>query len=266
MLQARPLQSHPEFRFAPGYRARAEFAGHTPRQNHLLAALPADDYERLLPELERVPLTLGWTIYGAGDRERHLYFLATGIVSQFYVTQDGASAEIALTGSEGVIGIASFLGGGSTSSQAVVLSTGCAYRLPANLLVDEFEQDGQLLQLLLRYVHALIAQTGQNAVCNRHHSLEQRLCRCILSCLDRSPSNELTMTHELIARTLGVRREGVTEAAGRLQQAGLIRYSRGRIAVLDRPRLEAQACECYAVVKREYDRLRPKLRHAAVAC
>ena len=203
----------------------------------------------------------------AGSRRLTATSLTAGIVSRFYVTENGASAGFAVTGSEGVIGVASFLGGESTPSQAVVLSAGYAYRLGADLLKNEFEHDGPLPHLLLRYTQALIAQTGQIAVCNRHHSLEQRLCRWILSCLDRLPSNELTMTQELIADMLGVRREGVTEAAGKLQKAGLIHYSRGRIAVLDRPQLEARVCECYAVVKREYDRLlRPEntIRNAGV--
>jgi CRP-like cAMP-binding protein len=213
------------------------------------------DYERLLPDLEPVRLPLGWTVHGAGDREKYLYFLTAGIVSRFYVTQNGASAEFAVTGSEGVIGVASFLGGEIAPSQAVVLSAGYAYRLQADLLKNEFEHGGPLPHLLLRYTQALIAQTGQIAVCNRLHSLKQQLCRWILSCLDRLPSNELTMTHEVIADMLGVRRGGVTEAAGYLHKAGLIHYSRGRIAVLDRSQLEAQACECYAVVKREYERL-----------
>jgi CRP-like cAMP-binding protein len=219
------------------------------------SASAREHYERLLPDLEPVPLPLGWTVHGAGDREKYLYFLTAGIVSRFYVTESGASAESAVTGSEGVIGVASFLGGESTPSQAVVLSAGYAYRLGTNLLSNE--HDGPLPHLLLRYTQALIAQTGQIAVCNRHHSLEQRLCRWILSCLDRLPSNELTMTQELIADMLGVRRVGVTRAAGKLQRAGLIHASRGHIAVLDRPQLEAQACECYAVVKREYERLLP---------
>ncbi len=249
------FRPYPETRFASLHGKRAVFAPHTPRQNHLLAALPAEDYERLRPDLEPVPLPPGWTVHGAGDREKHLHFLTAGIVSRFYVTQSGASADFAVTGSEGVIGVASFLGGESTPSQAVVLSAGYAYRLGADLLKDEFEHDRPLPHLLMRYIQALIAQTGQIAVCNRHHTLEQRLCRWILSCLDRLPSNDLAMTQELIAAMLGVRREGITEAAGRLQQAGLIHYSRGHIRVLDRPQLEAQACECYEVVKREYDRL-----------
>ena len=249
------FQPYPEKRFASRDRKRALFAQHTPRQNQLLAALPPEDYARLLPALQPVPLPVGWTVHNAGDREKYLYFPTAGIVSRFYVMEDGASAHFALTGSEGAIGVASFLSGESTPSQAVVLSAGHAYRLGAHLLKNEFEHDGVLPQLLLRYIQALIAQTGQVAVCNRHHSLEQQLCRWILSSLDRLPSNELTMTQDLIAEMLGVRRESVTDAAGKLQKAGLIRYSRGHIVVLDRPRLEAQVCECYAVVKREYDRL-----------
>ena len=249
------LRPYPGTRYASGDRKRAIWAQHAPRQNHLLAALPPQDYERLLPDLEPVPLPLGWAVHRAGDREEYLYFLTAGIVSRFRVTENGESAEFALTGNEGVIGVASFLGGESMPSQAVVLSPGYAYRLGADVLKYEFEHDGPLVHLLLRYTLALIPQTGQIAVCNRHHSLEQQLCRWLLSSLDRSPSSELTMTQELIADMLGVRREGVTEAAGRRQKAGLIRYSRGHIAVLDRPRLEAQVCECYTVIKREYDRL-----------
>src|ERR1035437_8867366 len=240
MLGLHSFPPYPETHFASKDRERAVSAQHAPRQNRLLAALPLEDYERLLPDLEPVPLPLGWTVHRAGDREKYLYFLTAGIVSRFYVTQNGASAEIAVTGSEGVIGVASFLGGESTPSQAVVLSAGYAYRLGADLVKNEFEHDGPLSHLLLRYTQALIAHTAQIAVCNRHHSLEQQLCRWILSRLDRLPSNELTMTQELIADMLGVRREGVTEAAGKLQKAGLIHNSRGHIAVLDRRRLEAQ--------------------------
>jgi CRP-like cAMP-binding protein len=238
-------------------------AHHTPEQNRLLAALPPEDYERLLPHLEPVPLPLGWTIHGPDDREERLYFLTAGIVSGFYVAANGASAEFAVTGSEGVVGIASFLGGKSTPNQALVLSAGYAYRLEPDLLESEFEHNGPLPCLLLRYTQALIAQTGQIAVCNRHHSLEQQLCRWILSCLDRLPSNGITITQDLIADMLGVRRESVTYAAGKLRKAELIQYSHGQITVLDRPRLEARACECYAVVKREYERLLPPV-HASV--
>jgi CRP-like cAMP-binding protein len=211
--------------------------------------------ERLLPHLEPVRLPLGWIVHAAGNREMHVYFPTSGIVSRFYVMKNGASAEFAVTGSEGVIGVASFLGGESTLSRAVVLSAGYAYRLEADRLRNEFERDGPLTHLLLRYARALIAQTGQIAACNRHHSLEQRLCRWILSCLDRLPSNALTMTQQLIADMLGVRREGVAQAVGELQDAGLVHCRRGQIAVVDRPRLEVRVCECYAVVKREYDRL-----------
>ena len=203
MLGSQGVRPCPEARFASRDGKCAISAQHTPRQNHLLAALPADDYERLLPHLEPVPLPLGWTVHGAGDREKYLYFLTAGIVSRFCVTESGASTEFAVTGREGVIGVASFLGGESTPSQAVVLSAGHAYRLGADLLKNEFEHDGPLPHLLLRYIQALITQIGQIAACNRHHSLEQQLCRWILSCLDRLPSNELTMTQKLIARYAG---------------------------------------------------------------
>jgi CRP-like cAMP-binding protein len=254
------LEQHPFVPYAPDRHpsrdsARAAWAQHPPRHNRLLAALPRADYERLLPEMEPVPLPLGWTVHRAGDRDKYLYFLTAGIISRSYATANGASAAFAVTGSEGVIGVASFLGGESTPSQAVVLSAGYSYRLKADLLKAEFEHDGALPHLLLRYTQALITQTGQVAACNRHHSLEQQLCRWFLSCLDRLPSNELTMTHQLIAGMLGVRRVGVTGAARMLQEAGLIHYHRGHITVLDRRRLEARACECYAIVKGEYDRL-----------
>jgi CRP-like cAMP-binding protein len=225
--------------------------------NRLLAALPAEDYERLLPCLEPVALPLGWTIHRAGDRENYLYFITSGIVSRFYVMENGATARLAVTGSEGVIGVASFLGGESMPGQAVVLSPGYAYRLGAEVLKSEIARNSPLCQVLLRYVMALIAQTAQIAVCNRHHTIEQQLCRWLLLSLDRLPGNDVPMTHELISSMLGVRRESITDAAGKLQRAGLIHYSRGHIAVLDRQQLEAQACECYAVVKREYDRLFP---------
>jgi CRP-like cAMP-binding protein len=211
-------------------------------------------------------LPFGGTVYAANDRQKYLYFLIAGIVSKFCVMANGASSQCAVTGSEGVIDVSLFLGGESTSCQTVVLSAGYAYRLGADLLENELERNGSLAHLLLRYTQALITQTAQSAVCNRHHSVEQRLCRWILSCLDRLPSNELTMTQEHIGDMLGVRREGITEAAGNLQRAGLIHYGRGHITVLDRPRLEARACECYAVVKREYDRLLPEHRQAKVAC
>jgi CRP-like cAMP-binding protein len=228
-----------------------------PRQNHLLAALPALDYERLLPDLELVALPLGWAVYEAGGELRYVYFPTSSIISLLYVMNDGAAAEIAVTGSDGLVGIALFMGGETTPSRAVVQSGGYGYRLEAAVLKREFEQGGTLQHLALRYTQALITQMAQTAVCNRHHSVEQQLCRWLLLSLDRLPSNELSMTQELIANMLGVRREGVTEAAGKLQKAGLIHYSRGHITVLDRAKLEARVCECYAVVKKEYDRLLP---------
>jgi CRP-like cAMP-binding protein len=226
-----------------------------PLQNRLLAALSAADYERLLPKLEPSSLTLGSALYESGSSQGYVYFPTDSIVSLLYVMEDGASAEIAVVGNEGVVGLALFMGGETTPSRAVVQSAGDAYRLGAGVLKSEFSRGGELQHLLLRYTQALITQMAQTAVCNRHHSVEQQLCRWLLLSLDRLPANELTMTQELIANMLGVRREGVTEAAGKLQDAGLIRYSRGKITVLDRPKLEARACECYAVVKREYDRL-----------
>ena len=240
------------------YGNRALSALHTPRQNHILAALPREDYERLLPDLEAVPLPLGLTVFRAGEQEKYLYFLTAGIVSRIYVMQSGASAEFAATRNEGVIGIASFLGGESMPNQSVVYSAGYAYRLGGGAVKSELRRNSPLAQLLLRYTFALATQTGQIAVCNRHHSLQQQLCRWLLARMDRMPLSELAITQDQIADLLGVRRESVTEAAGALQHAGLIRYSRGRIAVLDRFRLEARACECYAVVKREYDRLLPR--------
>ena len=243
----------------------------SPRQNQLLAALPREVYERLLPDLEQVPLPLGWEVHVAGARENFLYFLTAGIVARYQTTADGAAAATAVTGREGVIGVASFLGGASTPSRAVVLSAGHGFRVDADRLKSSLEHDGPLPQILLRYIQALIAQTAQSAVCNRHHPLDQRLCRWILSCLDRLPSSTLTMTQERIGELLGVRREGVTEALGRLRRAGLIHHGRGHIVVPERQRMEARACECYAVVAREYDRLlRPHLppvgyTHSAVA-
>ena len=228
---------------------------HTPKQNHLLAALPAADYERLLPHLERVSLPLGWVVYEAGGEQGYVYFPTTSIVSLLYVLEDGASAEIAVTCNDGLVGIALFMGGETTPSRAVVQCAGHGYRLRASVLKGEFERGGPLQLLLLRYTQALITQMSQTAVCNRHHTVEQQLCRWLLLSLDRVQSNALVMTQELIANMLGVRREGVTEAAGKLQKAGLIHYSRGQITVLDRPQLEAQVCECYAVVKKEYARL-----------
>src|SRR5476649_226408 len=230
---------------------------HTPKQNHLLAALPEADYARLLPDLELTPMPLEWAVYESGDRMSYLYFPTTSIVSLLYVMESGASAEIAVTGNEGLVGISLFMGGESTPSRAVVQSGGNGYRLKANALKREFDTGGVLQHLALRYTQALITQMAQTAVCNRHHSVEQQLCRWLLLSLDRLSSNELVMTQELIANMLGVRREGVTEAAGKLQAEGLIHYSRGHIKVLDRPRLEKRVCECYAVVKKEFDRLLP---------
>jgi CRP-like cAMP-binding protein len=229
----------------------------TVRQNHLLDALPESDLVRLLPLLERVPLVLGEVLYESGEQLRHVYFPVNAIVSLLYVMEDGASAEIAIVGNEGIVGISLFMGGETTPSRAIVQSAGHAYRLQGQLLKDEFFRAGPMQHLLLRYTQALLTQMSQTAVCNRHHSLDQQLCRWLLLSLDRLQSNELTMTQELIANMLGVRREGVTEAAGNLQNAGLIKYSRGKIQVLDRPGLEARVCECYAVVKKEFDRLLP---------
>jgi len=230
---------------------------HSPKQNHLLAALPANDYARLLPDLELVPMPLGWAVYEAGGKLGYVYFPTTCIISLLYVMEDGASAEIAITGNEGLVGIALFMGGETTPSRAIVQSAGYGFRLKASALKREFEHGGPLQHLALRYTQALITQMAQTAVCNRHHAVEQQLCRWLLLSLDRLPTNELNMTQELIANMLGVRREGVTEAAGHLQKAGLINYSRGHIVVLDRPKLEQRVCECYAVVKKEMDRLLP---------
>jgi CRP-like cAMP-binding protein len=226
-----------------------------PKTNHLLASLPDEDYQRLLPHLESVALPLGWALYESGDRLDHVYFLTDGIVSLLYVMENGESAEIAITGTEGLVGISLFMGGESTTSRAIVQSEGHAWRLPAKFLRSEFDRGGELQHALLRFTQALITQMSQTAVCNRHHTVEQQLCRWLLLSLDRLPTNELLMTQELIANMLGVRREGVTEAAGHLQDAGLIHYRRGHIKVLDRPELEKRVCECYAVVKRESDRL-----------
>lgn len=230
-------------------------ATHNPTQNHLLAAFPPAEFARLLPHLELVSMPLGEALYESGGRLKHVYFPTTSIVSLLYVLEDGASAEIAVVGNEGILGISLFMGGETTPSRAVVQSAGHGYRLKAALIQQEFNRAGPVLRILLRYTQALITQMAQTAVCNRHHSVEQQLCRWLLLSLDRLPSDSLTMTQELIANMLGVRREGVTEAAGNLQQARLIRYSRGHITVLDRPGLEKAVCECYAVVKREFDRL-----------
>jgi CRP-like cAMP-binding protein len=226
-----------------------------PQDNHILAALPAAERERLYPHLKLVSMPLGMVLYESGARLRHMYFPTNSIVSLLYVMQDGASAEIAVVGNEGAVGVSLFMGGETTPSRAIVQSAGFAYRLTGARLKQEFNRHGQMLHVLLRYTQSLITQMSQTAVCNRHHSLDQQLCRWLLLSLDRLSGNQLTMTQELIANMLGVRREGVTEAAGKLQAEGVIRYSRGRITVLDRPRLEQLSCECYAVVKKESDRL-----------
>jgi len=230
-----------------------------PKQNHLLNALPAEVFDRLLPKLELVPMPLGMVLYESGDTMRHVYFPTNSIVSLLYVMENGSSAEISVVGNEGVIGVALFMGGESTSSRAIVQSAGHAYRLLGQTFKDESNRHTGLLFLMLRYTQALITQMAQTAVCNRHHSIDQQLCRWLLLSLDRLSDNQLSMTQELIANMLGVRREGVTEAAGKLQKQGVIEYSRGHITVLDRPRLEALCCECYAVVKKETDRLLPYL-------
>ncbi|WP_432742620.1 Crp/Fnr family transcriptional regulator [Methylobacter sp. G7] len=236
---------------------------HSPRQNYLLDTLLSDEYERLCPDLELIEMPLGEVIYESGDKLHHAYFPTTCIVSLLYVMENGASAEIAVVGNDGIIGVALFMGGGTMPNRAVVQSAGYAYRLRAPQLMLEFDRFGgrrygTLHNLLLRYTQALITQMAQTAVCNRHHSVDQQLCRWLLLSIDRLTSNELTMTQELIANMLGVRREGVTEAAGKLQQARLIDYSRGHITVLDRPGLEARVCECYQVVRTEFDRLLPR--------
>lgn len=226
-----------------------------PNQNHLLAALPTAEFERIAPYLERVAMPLGEVLYESSGQLLHAYFPTTAIVSMHYLMENGSSSEIAGVGNEGVLGISLFMGGNTTPNRAIVQTAGHGYQLKARFLLEEFKRGGVLQHLLLRYTQALMTQISQTAVCNRHHSLEQQLCRWLLLTLDRLPSNELTMTQELIASMLGVRREGITEAAGHLQQAGFIRYRRGHITVLDRTGLESLACECYGVVKNEFDRL-----------
>jgi CRP-like cAMP-binding protein len=229
-----------------------------PQQNHLLAALTETERERLYPHLQLVPMPLGKVLYESGDVMRHVYFPTDSIISLLYVLADGASAEISVVGNEGIIGVSLFMGGETTPSRAIVQSAGFAYRLIGQLLKEEFHRNGGMQLLLLRYTQALLTQMAQTAVCNRHHSVDQQLCRWLLLSLDRLVSNKLTMTQELIANMLGVRREGVTDAAGKLQKLGVIQYARGRITVLDRPKLENLCCECYAVVKKETDRLSPR--------
>jgi len=245
---------------------RSETEMHDPQktqQNHLLAALPDEALDRLMQSLEMVALPLGKVLYESGDTMRHVYFPTDAIVSLLYVMENGSSAEISVVGNEGVIGISLFMGGESTPSRAIVQSGGTAYRLPWQRIKDEFNRHGDLLALMLRYTQALITQMAQTAVCNRHHTIDQQLCRWLLLSLDRLPTNRLTMTQELIANMLGVRREGVTEAAGKLQKVGVIEYRRGQITVLDRPKLERLCCECYAVVKQETDRLLPYMRNSS---
>ncbi len=230
-------------------------ATHSPQQNHLLAALPEAEFARLAAHLELVPMLLGDMLYEPDEQLQHAYFPTTSIASLHYVAASGASAEAAGVGNEGVVGVSLFMGGNTTSSSAVVQTAGHAYRLDRRVLKEEFNRAGVLQRLLLRYTQALMTQMMQTAACNRHHSVEQQLCRWLLLTLDRAPSRELVMTQELIASMLGVRREGITEAAGKLQHAGFIRYRRGHISVLDRSGLETRSCECYAVVRKELIRL-----------
>jgi CRP-like cAMP-binding protein len=231
-----------------------------PQENHILEALPQPERERLFPHLQLITLPLGKVLYESGDTLRHIYFPTDSIVSLLYVLQNGQSAEIAVVGNDGAIGVALFMGGETTTNRAIVQSAGSAYQLTGARLKEEFERHGETLHILLRYTQALITQMTQTAVCNRHHTVDQQLCRWLLLSLDRLPSAELIMTQELIAGMLGVRREGVTDAAGKLQKLGVISYQRGHIKVLDRPRLEQLSCECYAVVKKETDRLMPLRR------
>ena len=260
MLEQQTYGAHGRMHASRAHQACAAPPSPSPRQNHLLAALPAADLERLLPHLEAVWLPQGRTIHAAGDRERHLYFVTSGIVAQYYAMQDGTQAEFALTGNEGVIGVASVLGGASTPWEAEVVSVAHAYRLRE----CQLERNSALLRLLLRYTQALIAQIGQTAACIRHHSLEQRLCGWVLACLERLGTDRLEMTQESIAAMLGVRRESVTLAAASLQRAGVLRHTRGVITVPDRDLLERQTCECHALVRREYDRLFAPYRQAGV--
>jgi CRP-like cAMP-binding protein len=234
---------------------------HSPNQNQLLASLPTAEFERLAPHLELVTMRLGDALYEPGGQLQHVYFPTTSIVSLLYGLESGASAEIAAVGNEGILGIALFMGGDTTPSSGVVQTAGHGYRLQGRLLKAEFNRAGLMQRLLLRYTQALVTQMFQTAACNRHHSIEQQLCRWLLLTLDRLPSSELVMTQELVASILGVRREGITEAAGRLQRAGIIRYRRGHIAVLERAGLESRACECYAVVKNELTRLLCDVRY-----
>ena len=232
-----------------------------PNQNHLLASLPTAEFDRIAPYLERVEMPLGEVFYESGGQLQHVYFPASAIVSLHYMTESGASAEMAGVGNEGVLGVSLFMGGNTTPSWATVSTGGSGYRLKGHLMMEEFNRAGPFMRLMLRYTQSLMTQMAQTAVCNRHHSVDQQLCRWLLSTLDRSTSNELTLTQELIASKIGVRREGITAAAGDLQQGGYIRYRRGHITVLDRAGLEAQVCECYDVVKIEQQRLLNDVRH-----
>ena len=234
---------------------------HSPNQNHLLAALPTAEFERLSPHLELVPVLLGDVLYEPGGQMQHAFFPTTSIVSLHYVMESGASAETAGVGNEGVVGVSLFMGGDTTPSSAVVQTAGHGYRLAGRQLKQEFNRAGLMQRLLLRYTQALITQTIQTGACNRHHSVEQQLCRWLLLTIDRLPARELVMTQELVASMLGVRREGITEAAGKLQHAGFIRYRRGHISVLDRKGLEIRVCECYAMVKKEIGRLLPDVQY-----
>lgn len=249
--------SHRYFKEPKSMKIEAPKHDVSPLKNKLLAALPADVQDRLLPSIKLIPLKLGDVIYQEGDKLDFVYFPVDTIVSLLYVMANGDSAEISVVGNEGLIGAALFLGGESTTMRAIIQSTGYAYRLKGTKLLDEFNRHDSLQSLMLRYTQALMTQMAQTAACNRHHSIDQQLCRWLLLWLDRSPDNHLTMTQELIANMLGVRREGVTEAAGKLQKQGVIEYHRGHITVLDRSKLEALSCECYAVVKHETDRLLP---------
>jgi len=236
--------------------------GHNPLQNHLLAALPAEDFKRLLPHLEFIAMPLGMTVCEPGCEMHHLYFLTSSIVSLLHEMKDGSSAETAVIGNEGVAGIALFMGGGKNQNRATVKSAGYGFRLKASILTEEFNRGGALQQLLLRYTQALISQMSQTAVCNRHHSVPQQLCRSLLLTLDRLPGNEISVTQSLIASMLGVRRESVAEAAAKLQSDGLIQYARGHMTVLNRSGLEARACECYSGLKQDYEHLRSPI-HAS---
>lgn len=263
MLGSKLFRMHPEARFAFSHNLSTVPVKHLPRQNRLLATLPEADYTRLLADLEPVPLLAGQILHFANTKEPHLYFIAAGLVARYCELKDGTTTEYAGTGCEGVIGIASFLGGESTPCSAQSLSPGFAYRIAGSLIAKEFAQDSPLSRILLRYLLALMVEVGQISVCNRHHSLKERLCRWLLSSLDRLNSLELAVTHEQTSHLLGVRREGVTAALGSLEDAGLIHHTRGHIILLDRPGLEALACECYAIVRREYARLLPATPNAS---